>query len=72
MKGKKKETVGEAFEAGWMRGTYSIEELIALTHCWIEISEHPIVANNREGYCKEIDSEIGLSALSKNTCNFTG
>ena len=49
MKGKKKETIGEASEAGQTRSTYSIEESIALDHCWTEISEDLIVANNREG-----------------------
>ena len=32
MKGKKKETVREASEAGRMMSTYSIEESIALAH----------------------------------------
>ena len=49
MKGKKKETVGKASEAGRTMSTYSTEELITLTHCWREVYEDLIVANNREG-----------------------
>ena len=49
MEGKKKKTVGEASKAGRTMSTYSIEESIALVHCWTEISEDPIVANNCEG-----------------------
>ena len=49
MKGKKKETVGEASEAGRTMSTYSIEELIALAHSWTHISDDPILANKCEG-----------------------